>query len=374
MLNLTKRELAGQEVTLLGFGCMRLPKAADGKIDRVLAAKMLDYAFESGVNYYDTAYMYHDGESELFLGEYLKKHDRASFNLATKLPCWDIKTIDDAKRLFEDQRRKLQVEYFDYYLLHCMNTQLFDKVLKLGIIDLMEEYKKQGMIRHFGFSFHDGYESFERIIKAHNWDFCQIQYNYMDQEEQAGNKGYELAKSLGIPVIVMEPVKGGSLAKLPEDIEEMFKEIDPEKSIAAHALTWVATHDNIKLVLSGMTTMEQVVDNINTFTEFKPYTDAEMEKVQDIAEKIRAKVANPCTGCRYCVPCPQEVAIPYIFKVWNQYRMYQNAGGARWDWSQLAEAKKPSNCIECGRCESLCPQKISIIDNLKQAALELGNL
>ncbi|NTV79469.1 MAG: aldo/keto reductase [Clostridiales bacterium] len=264
-------EKLGIKTSLLGFGCMRFPKHRNGKVNEDKAEEMLDTAYKNGVNYFDTAYIYHDGESERITGHILNKYDRTSYYLATKLPVWLVQTLEDAKRIFEDQLKRLDKDYIDFYLLHALNRNEFDRIAKLGVIEYCEELKAAGKIKYFGFSFHDAYDAFEVIIKAHNWDFCQIQYNYIDENEQAGTKGYELAESLGIPMVIMEPVKGGALANLPDSFTEIFKKVNPESSNASWALRWVASHPNVKVVLSGMSTFEQVTDNLKTFENFKTF-------------------------------------------------------------------------------------------------------
>ena len=256
--------------SLLGFGCMRFPQNPDGTIDEAEAAKLLDTAIKAGVNYIDTAYPYHNGESEPFLGRTLKKYPRNSFYLATKLPMWDIKTPEDVKKIFDSQLERLQTDYVDFYLIHCLDKEKWQQVLDLNVIPFLEEMKQQGKIRFLGFSFHDDFDTFKKILTYRTWDFCQIQYNYIDTEIQAGDRGYELTEELGIPLVIMEPVKGGSLASLPEEIAARFTDFDPLHSLASWALRWVASKPNVKVVLSGMSTMEQVQDNLETFTHFTP--------------------------------------------------------------------------------------------------------
>lgn len=362
----------GIETSLLGFGCMRFPLTAEGKIDEVRAEKMLDDAIASGVNYIDTAYPYHNGESEPFVGKVLKKYDRDSFYLATKLPLWDLKSADDAKKIFEDQLERLQTDHVDFYLLHAVNKAKWDEILKMGIVDYCEQLKKEGKIRYFGFSFHDSYEAFEEVLKYRDWDFCQIQYNYMDTEEQAGDKGYALAESLGIPLVIMEPVKGGSLASFPEEINAKFHEADPDASIASFALRWVGSHPHVKVVLSGMSTEEQLADNLKTFGDFQPLSAEEEKTVEEVVDMLHARVKNSCTGCRYCMPCPMGVNIPENFAIWNRYSVYENYGSIRWNWEEgIGESAKAKNCVKCGKCEKMCPQKISIRENLEQAQRDL---
>src|ERR1035437_92310 len=260
----------GVDTSLLGFGCMRFPKLENGKINEPESEEMLDIAYKNGVNYFDTAYPYHDGDSEPFVGRMLNKYDRSSYYLATKLPCWEVHTIEDAHRLFESQLNRLDKNYIDFYLLHALGKESWERMLGLEVIEYCEQLKAQGRIRHFGFSFHDEYPVFEKIAAYRAWDFCQIQLNYMDVDEQAGMKGYLLAEKLGIPVIVMEPIKGSSLANFPEDITSVFHKIDPTASTASWALRWTASLPQVRLILSGMSSKKQVQDNLKTFSPFVP--------------------------------------------------------------------------------------------------------
>ena len=367
-----KLEKLGIETSLLGFGCMRFPTTPDGKIDEAEAERMMDKAIASGVNYIDTAYPYHNGESEPLVGKVLKKYDRSSFYLATKLPLWAVKSVDDAKRIFEEQLQRLQTDYIDFYLLHAVNKEKWEEMKALVVVDYCAKLKEEGKIRYYGFSFHDDYEVFDEIIRYRDWDFCQIQYNYMDTEEQAGDKGYALAESLGIPLVIMEPIKGGSLANFSDDINAKFREMDPDKSIASYALRWVGSHSNVKVILSGMSTMQQVEDNLKTFIDFSPLSDEEENKIKAIVEELRSRVQNGCTGCRYCMPCPAGVNIPGNFQVWNRYHMYRTYDHVKGAWeNELKDEEKAKNCIKCGKCEALCPQKLSIRDNLVQVQKDL---
>ena len=369
-----KRRFAklGIDVSLLGFGCMRFPTGADGKIDQQQAEEMMDKAIQNGVNYIDTAYPYHNGESETFVGKVLKKYPRDSFYLATKLPTWFINTVEDVDKYFNEQLQKLQVEYFDFYLIHALNKGSFEKMVQIGCVKRLEELKAAGKIRFLGFSFHDGYEAFEEILNYRDWDFCQIQLNYMDIDEQAGMKGYKLAEEKGIPLTIMEPVKGGSLASFGEDIMEVFHEVRPGASAASFALRYVATLPDILTVLSGMSNMEQVEDNLKTFTYFVPMEEKEYRAIDKVKAIMNSRIQNGCTGCRYCMPCPFGVDIPGNFSVWNRYHMYQNYYVVNWQWENMGkDGKQAKNCKECGKCEKICPQHLPIRADLKKVQEDL---
>ena len=362
----------GIRTSLLGFGCMRFPVDAQGKINEPEAERMIDRAIAAGVNYIDTAYPYHNGDSEPFVGKVLKKYDRGSFYLATKLPCWNVKTLEDVDRLFNEQLSRLQTEYIDFYLMHAMNGELFARMEKLGVVKRLEELKAEGRIRNLGFSFHDSFEAFERIITYRDWDFCQIQLNYMDTKDGPGMRGYELAEKLDIPLVIMEPIKGGSLACFAEDITEVFRNMDKDASIASFALRWVGSLPNVKVILSGMSAMDQVEDNLATFEKFRPLSEQEKETIESVVTLINSRVQNGCTGCRYCMPCPAGVDIPGNFSAWNTYHMYQNYNVVRWNWeNQLGESRQAKNCIQCGKCEQACPQKLSIREDLKKVQADL---
>lgn len=364
-------EKLGAETSLLGFGCMRFPTTTEGKIDEARAEKMLDMAYEAGVNYFDTAYPYHDGASEPFVGRVLNKYDRNTYYLATKLPVWLLEKEEDVERIFNEQLERLQKDYVDFYLLHALDKERWEKIKSLKVVETCEQLQREGKIKNLGFSFHDDYDVFEEILTSRNWDFCQIQYNYMDTEEQAGDKGYALTEKLGVPLVIMEPIRGGSLAGFSEDIEEMFHALDKEKSIASYALRWVASHPNVKVVLSGMSTEEQAADNLKTFGDFKPLTEKEHETIDKVVQTLRSRVQNGCTGCAYCMPCPAGVNIPRNFKLWNQYHVYQKYEAVKFGWEGLAQKERAESCIKCGKCETVCPQHLSIRENLERVQKDL---
>lgn len=369
----------GTRPSLLGFGCMRFPTLnKDGKniIDRQAAAEMLDVAIKAGVNYIDTAYPYHDGESELFLGEALKKYPRNSYYLATKLPMWEVHKTEDAAVIINRQLEKLQTDHIDYYLIHALGSERFEDVIKLNILDVLEQFKAEGKIKYIGFSFHDNYEAFEKIIKAYKWDFCQIQFNYMDAEEQAGMKGYKLAEDLDIPLVIMEPIKGGSLVNYADDIKQKFLDFSPEYSVASWALRWVGSLPNVKVILSGMSSLDQVKDNLATFNNFRVLTADEQEFLNKMIKEIRSRVNNGCTGCRYCMPCPHGVDIPRNFSVWNNYSMYHNPNDVNWNYFNDMKANncRADMCRGCGICETKCPQKLPIRKHLLKLHEEFMNI
>lgn len=357
-------EKLGINVSCLGFGCMRFP-LQDGKIDEIKAEKMLDIAYEAGINYFDTAFPYHNGDSEPFVGRVLSKYPRDTYFLATKLPCWLINTLEEAKRMFESQLQRLQKDYIDFYLLHSLSKDTWEKIRDLGIIEYLEEEKAKGRIRFLGFSFHDDYEVFEDIINYKDWDFCQIQLNYMDTLYQAGLKGYELTEKKNIPVIIMEPLKGGLLANLPKEANSLYKSIRPSASTASWAFRWVASLPNVKVVLSGMSTEEQLDDNLKTFENFEKISPEESIAINKASENLKKRVFNGCTGCKYCMPCPMGVDIPGNFRLWNRYGIYRDKKDAKWQYNfELDENEKANNCVSCGQCEPKCPQRINIREDL----------
>ncbi len=370
-----KMENLGVETSLLGFGCMRFPKLANGQIDEEQAEKMIDMAMQAGVNYYDTAYPYHDGASEAFVGKVLKKYKREDFYLATKLPMWAIRSMDDVKRIFKEQLERLQMDYVDFYLLHALKRDRWELAHKLDLLSWCEEMRSQGKMRYIGFSFHDEYDVFEEIAVSRKWDFCQIQYNYMDTKEQAGKKGYDLAERQGIPLVLMEPVKGGMLAVLSEDVAAPLKEALPASSMASWALRWAGSQSNVKVVLSGMSSMEQLKDNLKTFQQFKELSKDEFALIEKVAESLVNRVKNSCTTCRYCMPCPFGIDIPRNFKVWNTYGMYGSQEEVdRVYFNEMPDKSRASQCQKCGKCETACPQGVLIREDLERMAGEFAGL
>jgi predicted aldo/keto reductase-like oxidoreductase len=362
------------EVSLLGFGCMRLPLVQNDKpdIDYKLGQKMIDRALESGVNYFDTAWMYHQGLSETFIGEALSKYPRESFYLATKMPSWMASSEAEVEKIFSEQLRKCKTEYFDFYLAHNLSRGNFKRLQELKVYEFLEKKKAQGKIRRLGFSFHDNPEILEKVASAYPWEFAQIQLNYVDWETLDAKRQYEFLTKRNIPVIVMEPVRGGALASLNEKALGILKKADPRASAASWALRFAASLPNVFTVLSGMSNPEQTEDNIATFKNFRPLSEAEQAVVREAAAAYRASGAIPCSGCRYCMPCPAGVDIPRVFAIYNHYKALTDARMApivfRNTYITLLETEKAHNCAECGQCEHHCPQGIRIPGHMKDIA------
>ena len=356
------RNLLGERVSMLGFGAMRLPVGEDGEINLPLATKMIERAIASGVNYFDTAYPYHGGKSEIVLGEILSRYPRGSFFLANKFPGHQLMKRYDPAAIFEEQLKKCGVEYFDFYLLHNVYERSMGVYTdpELGILDYFLEQKKNGRIRHLGFSTHaltDGLLEFLDLAGEH-MEFCQIQMNYLDYTLQDAKGKYELLTERGIPVIVMEPVRGGKLASLDEKYVRLLEREAPGASAASFAFRYLMDFDNISVVLSGMSNMEQVLDNIATFNTLNPLSDSEKEILSGVAYDMMNSV--PCTSCRYCTDgCPMGLDIPLLIATCNELRVSSNLN-ASMRVEFLPEDKKPEACISCGACVSICPQSIDV--------------
>jgi predicted aldo/keto reductase-like oxidoreductase len=354
-----------EDVSLLGFGCMRFPTNDDGSINEPLATRMMHYAIEHGVNYIDTAYPYHGGHSETFVKEVIRNLPRESFYLADKLPLWDCKTNEDVDRIFHEQLQKCGVDYFDFYLIHAVNKGRLKQTKELDLLPQLEQYRSEGKIRNLGFSFHDDLATFKEWVDLYDWDFVQIQLNYMDIHHQQGMEGYHILTEKNIPVVIMEPVKGGSLAKFHPSVEAKLKAVRPDDSIASWAFRWVGSLPNVKVILSGMSTMEQVEDNVKTFTAFQPLDNKEQELLDEVRQDLLALTKVDCTSCNYCMPCPHGVDIPGNFRIFNQHAMYQNDRHANWAVGQLqSQDAYADQCIFCGECLDKCPQHIEIPDRL----------
>ncbi len=357
------------EISILGLGMMRLPTTTDEKgdsiIDKAKAEEIVEIAYNNGVNYFDTAYPYLGGKSELFTGEVLKKYPRDSFNLATKLPMWLLTSKEDNEKYFNEQLEKLQVEYFDFYLLHSLNKSNIEKMKAYETYEFAKRMKAEGKIKKLGFSFHDSVECLDELTSEYDWDFAQLQINYLDWEMQNAKAQYEILEKKGIPCIVMEPVRGGLLASPCAEANEVFKNANPDVSVASWAIKYVASLPNVMTVLSGMSNAEQVIDNTKTTTDFKALTSDERLVIDKALAIYKEKRTIPCTDCKYCIDCPMGINIPEIFSFYNRYTRYNDNNGLVKNYSALPSDKNSTACIGCEACVALCPQKIDIPQKLK---------
>lgn len=359
---------SGKKISLLGFGCMRFPRLYSDRvdIDSELSQKMIDYAYQNGVNYFDTAYPYHGGQSEIFIGKALKKYPRDSFYLADKMPGWLVNKYEDVEKIFDEQLKRCQVDYFDFYLCHALGKENLKVYDKIDIYSFLFKKKQEGKIRHLGFSFHDSPDVLEYIVDKYQWDFAQIQLNYLDWKVQNARIQYEILEKNNLPCIVMEPVRGGTLSTLCEDSVKILKNANPNESIASWAIRFAASLPNVMTVLSGMSTFEQVKDNVDTISNFKKLTDDEYLTIENAVEQYCKSITIPCTGCRYCMDCDSGVDIPEMFKLYNQYILSKAENLYIQLYSQIDSKKQAHNCISCNKCVKNCPQKIDIPENLKK--------
>ena len=371
----TRRRYKNTDLTLpmLGFGMMRLPrrKKQGPEIDLAEAERMFRRALEAGVNYFDTAYFYHNGLSEKCVGSVLSKIPRDSFYLADKMPVRALRKGSDVERIWQEQLAKCKVDYFDFYLLHNLNRDRWKDVKKFRVYEFLKERQKEGKIRKLGFSFHDEPEVLETIAAAHEWDFAQIQLNYLDWTLYRSKEQYEILTKRGIPVVVMEPLRGGALASLNDEANQVFKAANPDVSTASWAFRFAGSLPNVICVLSGMTKMEHLEDNIKTFTDFRALDDHERAVIESALAAYRKTGAIPCTACRYCTPCPVGVAIPRIFGLYNHAKVTGNYMQFRMIYDKMPEDERASACVRCGACLKKCPQKINIPEELAKIDAEL---
>lgn len=359
----------------LGFGLMRLPyaeNAANGNIDVEKTKAMVDAYMAQGFTYFDTAWVYHGGHSEEVFGELVaSRYPREKFQVTTKMPLWGMEDPAKLDEIFNKQLEKCKVPYFDYYFLHALNKNVFQRAEKLGAFEWMQKMKAEGKIKHPGFSFHDSADVLEEILTAHpEVELVQLQINYIDWESDGvqSRKCYEICCKHNIPVAIMEPIKGGSLANIMDDAKKIFTDYNPKASVASWAVRYAASLDNILVVLSGMSNMEQLEDNMSYMKDFVPLNTDEKACVEKATKVIKDSILVPCTACRYCVDgCPAKINIPRYFELYNEQNRY---GVASYKW-HYNETKKnsgsgPLDCVECGQCEEHCPQKIKIMDMLKE--------
>lgn len=371
-------EKTGDEISALGFGAMRLP-LKNGRIDREKAKELIYHAIDNGVNFIDTAYLY--GDSESFLGEVLTPEIRSKVKLCTKLPSINVRKYDDMEKILDEQLNRLQTDFIDYYLIHAVDLKTINRLIKRDLFKFIYKAKDEGKIKHIGFSYHGPKEEFEIIVDGFDWDIVMVQYNYFDENVQASFEGIEYAASKGMGVLVMEPLKGGILAgKMPDDVEEIFRKANPNKSNAQWALEWVLNNGNVTCVLSGMGTLEQLDDNLMTADRTTPLsmTFEEMETVELAKRVMRDSLKINCSTCGYCMPCPQGVNIPECMKIYNEKYLFNHKGlfnQSLVDYYQyvggiMGNEGNAGKCNGCGKCLRKCPQKLDIIEELKKVKKE----
>ena len=362
----------GFQVSTLGFGCMRFPKTGPdpASIDEREAIRMLNTAVDGGVNYLDTAYPYHKGQSEVLVGKALKQGLKGRVKVATKLPLWLAKEPGDLDKFLDEQLEKLGVEAVDFYLIHSLNRKLWAKGRELDVLAFLERALKEGKIGHAGFSFHDQLGLFREIVDAFPWTFCQIHLNHVDRHYQAGLEGLEYAAGKGLAVVVMEPLRGGNLAvRVPAEVQEVWDRAEEKRSPVEWALRWLWSREEVSTVLSGMSTLEQVEENIRLAASPQPpLTDGERALYDEVREMYLAKSRVNCTGCGYCQPCEQKVSIPDILGLYNDIFMYGASEEFIRTYGRMKELKMDASlCTQCGQCQEACPQQLPIMDILQEA-------
>ena len=382
-LTMVYRDYQGIKLSGLGFGAMRLPVIGgnDGNIDEAAAMAMVDKAMAEGINYYDTAFGYHDGNSEIVMGKALAKYPRDKFYIATKFPGYDLSNMPKVKEIFEKQLEKTGMEYFDFYLFHNVCEMNIEQYLdpKYGIYDYLMEQKKNGRIKHLGFSCHGEYDTLKRFLDAYGKDmeFCQIQLNYLDWKFQDAKAKVDLLNDWNIPVWVMEPLRGGKLAKLDNQSAGELKALRPDEEIPAWAFRFLQSVKGVTMVLSGMSNMEQLEANLATYNEDKPLNEKEMGALMKVVDRMMAKKSIPCTACHYCVShCPQGLDIPYFISLYNEHLLTTQDGGmgfiAPMAIAAIPDDKRPSACLHCHSCEQVCPQTIKISDMMSDFVEKIG--
>lgn len=362
----------GQKVSLLGMGTMRLPLAEDGKVDRQEAISMIRHSIDEGINYVDTAYMYHDGESEKIVGEALKDGYREKVLLADKMPVWLAKDEEKMRAMFDEQLERLDVDVIDMYLVHNITVPVWKRAQKFNLMSFLEEKQAEGKIKHIGFSFHDELSLFKEVIDAYPWDFCQIQLNYMDKDFQAGEEGLRYAASKNIPVIVMEPLKGGKLTDvLPRTVDALWQQAEVQRTPAEWAFRWVANHPEVMTILSGMSAPQQLSENLRILSEAEAdsLSDNELAVIDQVSAEYNKLIQYSCTACKYCMPCPKKIDIPTAINFYNEWFLYEGNPKIKADYPVwLTEGRRASDCVACKACEGHCPQHLPISEIMKKAA------
>lgn len=373
------RDFQGIKLSGLGLGMMRLPvvDGQDSVIDEAKAAQMIDYAYRNGINYFDTAWGYHGGNSELVAGKCLSEYPREGYYLASKFPGYDNSNMPKVREIFEEQLKKCQTPYFDFYLFHNVYEGNIDDYLnpKFEIFDYLLEQKKNGRIRHLGFSAHGSIEVIQRFLDAYgeHMEFCQLQINYMDWHFQNASQKAELINKAGIPIWVMEPLRGGKLAKASEQVEKELRAMRPKESVPAWAFRFLQAIPGVTVVLSGMSNMEQLKENMAVWQEDKPLTEEEFSRLVTLVDEETKKGGLPCTACHYCTShCPQELAIPELISLYNEHKISGGGFLAPMAVGSMPEAKRPSACVSCRSCEQVCPQQIKISEMMSDFSTMIG--
>ena len=355
----------GKEISRLGHGGMRFPKNGD-EVDMDAAVQLLRKAYEMGINYFDTAMVYHKGESEKIFGKAFEPYPRDSYLIADKMSIWLCSDEEDMKARFYNQLKTLKTEYIDFYLVHSLNRNHYKKVKDLHCVEFLQQMKQEGKIKHLGFSFHDTYQVFTQILNDYTWDFVQIQLNYLDWHNQGAEQLYRELERRNLPVMVMEPVRGGYLATIDSERAKPFLELEPQRSIASWAIRWVESLPQVAVVLSGMSDLQQLEDNVATMTHFEPMNEQELAAIDRVVEEIRTVNEIPCTGCRYCMDCPMGVDIPEIFSIYSQYKIFGKEKAFVQDYEEVVEhGNGAEHCVRCMACTTKCPQMIAIPDKLE---------
>lgn len=358
----------GKEISRLGYGGMRFPKNGD-EVDMDAAVQLLRKAYEMGINYFDTAMVYHKGESEKIFGKAFEPYPRNSYLIADKMSIWLCSDEEDMKARFYNQLKTLKTDYIDFYLVHSLNRNHYKKVKDLHCVEFLQQMKQEGKIKHLGFSFHDTYQVFTQILNDYTWDFVQIQLNYLDWHNQGAEQLYRELERRNLPVMVMEPVRGGYLATIDSERAKPFLELEPQRSIASWAIRWVESLPQVAVVLSGMSDLQQLEDNVATMTHFEPMNEQELAAIDRVVEEIRKVNEIPCTGCRYCMDCPMGVDIPEIFSIYSQYKIFGKEKAFVQDYEEVVEhGNGVEHCVRCMACTTKCPQMIAIPDKLEMIA------
>ena len=366
-----RRKFKDIEVPLLGFGCMRLPMRNEKEVDMVELDRMIAYAMSHGINYFDTAYMYVDSQSESAIGEILSKYDRKSYFIADKLPIHNIEKPDDIRKIFDEQLKKCRVDYFDFYMAHNICKHTYGKYFSLNIHEELLKLKKEGKIKYIGFSFHGDPEMLEKVLEEKNWDFCQLQINYLDWELINASEQYSIARDAEVPVIVMEPLRGGALVNLPPEPLAVLKRRLPNANPVDFAFRWVSSLEGVVTVLSGMSNLDQVRQNAEIFENFNNISMEERFIAVDVARAIQSQGEINCTACKYCIEyCPRGINIPALISLYNLYKVNKDPSKFKFYYETIVEEERAEACVKCGICKGSCPQGLDIPAILEQIAQE----